>query len=117
MRYGHSEVSCPQGVVAVLLGLMRPGQANQKASNIPTSKHFYNNFSRRLGHGAHNNKVHCCMYYTYGGVGYSSNWSGFDVDIIADRSWARSERMSSCGELGMLLDLDEGTLSVYKNGR
>jgi len=31
--------------------------------------------------------------------------------------WYGSESMSSGDELGILLDLDEGSLSVYKNGR
>jgi len=95
------------------LGVMRPGKANQNASGSPVDEQFYQNFSRRLGHGDCNNNVHCCMYGVVMRMFLSSNWDGsrnsrFNCDGL--------ERMSS-GELGMLLDLDEGTLSVYKNGR
>ena len=64
-----------------------------------------------------NNINDCCMYYTMNGVSYSSNWSDPTDDIISDRNWEGLENMSSNGEVGLLLDLDEGTLSVYKNRR
>ena len=51
----------------------------------------------------------------------SSDWGGdSDDDEAVVESWDGSESMSLLagdGEIGMLLDLDEGTLSLYKNGR
>jgi len=97
---------------------MRPGKANKNASKEPLYKEFYQNFSRNMGHGDRNSNIHCCMHYIMSGNCYSSDWSGSADDIIADRNWEGKESMSSGGdELGLLLDLDEGSLSVYKNGQ
>ena len=105
----------------LLLGVMRPGEANPNASGSPLYPDFFQHFFRRLGHVEHNNNQNnindCCMYYTMNGVSYSSNWSDPTDDIISDRNWEGLENMSSNGEVGLLLDLDEGTLSVYKNRR
>ena len=95
---------------------MRPGQANKYAHGCPLWKQFYQNFSQ---HGEPNNnvdanKVQCCMYNHHGRC-YSSYW---DNDYCSsNESWEGSEPLSSGDDIGMLLDLDEGTLSVYKNGR
>ena len=54
------------------------------------------------------------MYDKYNGHCLSSDWG----EGIANRDqWNGMERLSGSYEIGMLLDLDEGTLSVYKNGR
>jgi len=97
-----------------MLGVMRPGQANQKARGVPTMRSFYRNFSQRLGGEHTNNNIHCCLYNSYDAHCILSEW--------ADRSnkverWDGMEGMSSDGKIGMLLDLEEGTLSVYKNGQ
>ena len=62
------------------------------------------------------------MYVTHTGNCISSNWlepgpyyDGTRSHITED--WEGMETMSPVDEIGMLLDLDEGTLSVYKNGR
>ena len=103
------------GMFAV--GVMRPGQANQNASGGPDGKKFFQNFSRRMGHmECNNNNVHCCMYYSYSGKCCISNWEDSDRDLMGN-TWDGMEATASGVELGMLLDLDEGTLSVYKNGR
>lgn len=97
------------------IGVMRPGKANQFARGPPVTKEFNQHFSPRLGHGECNNNAHCCMFCIskkmfvcdWNGSGASRRYcDGMDVD-----------RMSSGDEIGMLLDVDEGTLSVYKNGR
>ena len=98
------------------LGVMRPGKANQNASGLPLWDKFYPNFSRRLGHEECNNNVHCCLYNAVNGLCFTSDWPNpyvYKPGII----WDGSENMRSDGEIGLLLDLDEGTLSVYKNGR
>ena len=42
---------------------------------------------------------------------------GSDDNFVSDNDWEGMESMSSSDEMGMLLNLDEGTFSVYKNGR
>jgi len=100
------------------VGVMRPGQANEKRRILmdPMHSQFFKSFSRRLGHGECNNdnSIHCCFYDIAYGHCYSSDWHNYNNPGI---SWDGMERLSSGDELGMLLDLDEGTLSVYKNGR
>jgi len=94
-----------------LMGVMRPGHANQYASGSPLDKKFYQNFSQKHGEGSNNNNIQCCLYNTANGRCYHTiNWPN-------SMSWDGKERISSGDEIGMLLDLDDGTLSVYKNGR
>ena len=102
------------------VGVMRPGQAIEKRRILmgPTYREFFKNFSRRLGHGECNNdnSIHCCFYDTGDGRCHSSDWAHV-YNPEPGISWDGMERLSSGDELGMLLDLDEGTLSVHKNGR
>ena len=102
------------------LGVMRPGQANGNASGTPLLKSLYQNFSRRFVHGEHNNNAYnSCMYNTCGGDCHSSTWN-YSLDRGDENEtgdWEGMETLHSDGEIGMLLDLDEGTISVYKNGR
>ena len=79
---------------------------------------FYQHFTQRKGNEQYNNNVSCCMYSTYIGSCYSHGWGEGIADMEA---WDGMERpftgVSPPYKIGMLLDLDEGTLSVYKNGR
>ena len=57
------------------------------------------------------NYAHCCAYEYFDGQCSWTNW--YD-----DSDWGSSFEMSEgSGTIGLLLDLDEGTLSVFKNGR
>lgn len=74
-----------------------------------------------MGSGGSNNEnsIQCCLYYAPLGDCYSSDWGDSTEDYPTGSTWEGSESISadSGGSIGMLLDLDEGTLSVYKNGR
>ena len=95
------------------MGVMRPGQADQKARGFPCGPKFYRNFSPCNNYN--DNDTQSCLYGTLNGDSYSSNWL---VDTPLSReTWVGREGASSGDEIGMLLDLDEGTLSVYKNSR
>ena len=100
----------------VYTGVMRPGEANQNAEGLPTSHEFYQNFSQRLGGEYNYNSVQCCLYNPRTGGCYSSGYRDPKKEV-AERWDYGSKTMSSGDEIGMLLDLDVGTLSVYKNGR
>ena len=54
------------------------------------------------------------MYDTFSGACLSQDWGGGSTDR---EPWDGMERVSGSCKIGMLLDLDEGTLSVYKNER
>ena len=61
------------------------------------------------------NKIHCCMYTAYNGERCISDWT--KAGLPMSETWDGSESMASGDKIGMLLDLDEGSLSVYKNER
>ena len=57
--------------------------------------------------------VHCCSYYCSSGDCYWTDWNN---NVRCSFSQG-SEVLRGSGTIGLLLDLDEGTLSVFKNGR
>jgi len=113
---------CNTEIIGLLMGVMRPGHANQYANQRgPLHPVFYNHYTRRLGQEDNNNDIQCCMYNGYDGFCHSSDWraSSNSTSTTTRLNWEGSENMYSdiIEPIGMLLDLDEGTLSVYKNGR
>jgi len=100
---------------------MRPGQANENARGSPFFEPFYQNFTERLDNRECNyeNGIECCMQSTHTGKCLPSDWPTDASNRLTHSidDWEGMETMSSGDEVGMLLDLDEGTLSVYKNGR
>jgi len=107
-HYVTLEVSSSQRDIPVLAGVMRPGQINREMRSNPFCEEFHQNFS------PHNNydDDQCCMYNSFSGE--LNCWDGHK---FCKESWDGMEDMKSfsCGEIGILLDLDEGTLIVYKN--
>ncbi|EJK77899.1 hypothetical protein THAOC_00236 [Thalassiosira oceanica] len=57
--------------------------------------------------------VHCCTYSCCSGRCFWTDWD----DGKGSSDWQGQERLEGCGTIGFLLDLDEGTLSVFVNGR
>jgi len=98
------------------VGVMRPGQANQLTSETPTTRQFYQHFTRSdmVSGVGQNNKVQCCMIH-HNGNRCLSDWGDNFAEIGG--TWDGMESFTYGDEIGMLLDLDDGTLSVYKNGR
>lgn len=96
----------------------------------PIDMEFIQHYSAR-GHGL--NVGDCCFYNLGNGYCHSSIWNGYSRET--DDQWdgresgwkGRDTRLTtqtndatgitSGLEIGMLLDLDEGSLTVYKNGR
>ena len=99
----------------LLLGVMRPGEAMQSAQGFPLFSSFCEHFTQRNGSWQHNNRVDCCMYDSSDGYCWSSDW--VEGDSALGVFWEGMEGLSGSFTVGMLLDLDEGTLSVYKNER
>ena len=95
------------------IGVMRPGEAMQNASENPLLPEFYEHFTQRSGSPPYST-VNCCMYSANGHC-YSHSWRGRYGENI--KTWNGMEGFSGSCTIGMLLDLDVGTLSVYKNGR
>ena len=78
----------------LMLGVIRPGKANQRASGSPLYKQFFQNFSQYTAHdGEHNNAIQCCMYESLLGYCYTSDWG--DNDRPINKTWDGMESMSS----------------------
>jgi len=58
--------------------------------------------------------VHCCAYLCENG---QCDWTDWDNARRQNLNWQGNEGLGSSGAVGLLLDLDEGTLSVFKDGR
>ena len=102
---------------SLMMGVMRPGQSDEDTKETPLDTKFYRNFSRTHVGRHNNNNVHCCVYNTNSGNCHTSDWQYWGGEEDTDGTWDGMESASAGDEIGMLLDLDEGTLSVYKNGR
>ena len=55
--------------------------------------------------------VNCCSYCCFNGSCYRSSWS----DYSGER-WEGMESLREDGTIGLLLDINEGTLTMFKNG-
>ena len=100
---------------SLYIGVMRPGEAMQSSKYIPLLPSFYEHFTQREGSRQYNNTVNCCMYSSLNGYCFSHAWG--EGKIPYKKDWDGMEGISGSFEIGMLLDLDEGTLSVYNSGR
>jgi hypothetical protein len=112
-HYVSFEVHHERNSPFLFLGVMRPGEAMQSAEGIPVMASFFNHFTQQEESRQYNNSVNCCMYGAHDGYCYSSDWG---VNSGGE-TWDGMERLFRPHKIGMLLDLDEGTLSVYINGR
>ena len=57
--------------------------------------------------------VHCCTYFCYSGRCF---WTDWNIEK-GDSKWQGHEVLRESGTVGLLLDLNEGTVSVFKDGR
>ena len=119
MMAGKHYVSFECRWASLFVGVMRPGEAMQNASYSPLSPLFYEHFTQRKGSRQYNNSENCCMYDSSDGHCWSSDWEYRRFGPIpGGEAWEGMEGLSdSPSKIGMLLDLDEGTLSVYIDER
>ncbi|EJK70110.1 hypothetical protein THAOC_08560 [Thalassiosira oceanica] len=57
--------------------------------------------------------IHCCGYYSFDGRCHGTDWD----TKLTNYEWVGREGLEGSGTIGLLLDLDEGTLSLFKNHR
>ena len=69
--------------------------------------------SQRTAKWGDSSNVHCCTYYCGNG---QCDWTDWD-DIKGHSEWQGRKGLGESGTVGLLLDLKEGTLSAFKNGR
>lgn len=127
MRAGRHYVTFKGGRRIPLVGIMRPGQVmSTQACGHPLDSTFYQHFSKHFSSLECNDdriqyeSINCCLYYGNNGMRYARGGRGEQsVDINSSgTNWDGMETATfPLDEIGMLLDLDRATLSVYKNGR
>ncbi|EJK47414.1 hypothetical protein THAOC_33863 [Thalassiosira oceanica] len=74
---------------------------------------FYPDFLAQRTDDWGNSDVHACEYFCDDGGMRWTNWDDFEFGV----EWEGIESCQSGDTVGMLLNLDEGTLTVYKNNR
>ena len=60
---------------------------------------------------------HLCQYFCNYGEKYCTGWEREVIDDMRDSEWEGMEGCQAGDTIGMLLNLEEGTLTVYKNTR
>jgi len=112
MKTGRNYVSFDVSKYDFLAGVMRPGTLLNRTETVSPSQSvfFRQNYSQSMESLVYNtnNSIHCCMYYAINGECSSYYWHENTVDTSTrDKTWAESFSRGG-GEVGMLLDLDEG---------
>ena len=103
------------------IGIMRPISSRFKSDAnwttfCPLSTPLFNNFLVEPTPEGGESDIHCCLYYDFTGCCEYSDWKKYPGGP-KKKQWEGQKGFDIYdGELGLLLDLDEGTLSVYKNG-
>ena len=103
------------------VGIMRPVSSDLKDVDwinfSPTSQSMVSFLEEKTDAWGKSN-VHACMYYDYDGTCEWCDWGEQCEDI----NWEGMDgfgcfQNGKVGQVGLLLDLDEGTLTVYKDGK
>jgi len=76
---------------------------------------FYSAFRAQRSDDWGDGNVHACEYWSYVGKVCWTNWDEDEDEDDAD--WKGMEGCSAGDTIGMLLNLDNGALTVYKNNR
>ncbi|EJK50790.1 hypothetical protein THAOC_30111 [Thalassiosira oceanica] len=105
---------------AACVGIVRP-MPELDTSNFRDKEYFYfgdlDLYPVFLTHKTKEwgeDSVHTCNYGAHDGHSYSTKWDWADRGRH-DEGWAGMESSMSGDTVGLLLDLDEGTLTVYRN--
>ncbi|EJK70683.1 hypothetical protein THAOC_07936 [Thalassiosira oceanica] len=75
---------------------------------------YYDEFLAARTDGCGDGNVHVCRYYTNSG---GMDWTNWDEDDEENVSWEGMEDCDYGDTIGMLLNVDDGTLTVYKKNR
>ena len=102
------------------IGIVRPmpnlnAGAYQYGFDFIGSDEFYSDFLGQRTDNWGDSDVNACEYYSGSGQVSSTKWG--EDGFVEDSDWEGRERCYEGDTVGMLLNLDEGTLTVYKNNR
>ena len=82
-----------------------------------TDFEFYPDFLAQRSDDWGNGNVHACEYYSKTGAMSWTDWDDDEDEENCNVDWEGMEGCESGDTVGMLLNLDEGTLTVYKDNR
>ncbi|EJK51366.1 hypothetical protein THAOC_29464, partial [Thalassiosira oceanica] len=100
------------GIVRPMPGLDAAAYQEADFAFIGRSR-FTHDFLAQRSNGWGDGNVHVCEYVCSHGKKYWTDWEG----VFEWEDWDGMEGCNDGDTVGMLLNLDEGTLTVYKNNR
>ena len=106
------------GVVRPIAGCVSKQSEIDNFNPLLFSEMMLMGFHEEMDEKCGDSIVHCCMYNFANGKCFWSDWG----EPVVHEEWdgqvalARPEGENGIVVLGLLLDLDKGTLEVYKNG-
>lgn len=118
MRAGrHYATFFKEGFGRMNAGIMRPAKGLDRGGYVqfdPLERSCWSPLLERRNDRWGEDDVNCCMYYsTYG----TCSWSDWQTETTHGHAWGGSQILLGNGEIGMLLDLDAGSLAVFMDGR
>ena len=97
-------------------GVMRPGNGlDNPVLGLNDAGPWDHDFHRSLCRVESDSSVDCCQFGSWDGICIWSNWHTSEKHVDQWDGMEGSELDDA--EIGLLLDLDEGTLTAYKDGR
>lgn len=118
-----SSSQCMFRFVYSRVGIMRPVDSDLKEVGWTEFHPIYdtalNDFLDEKTDAWGKSNVHTCIYSDFEG---DCEWSDWDTNLCEEIKWDGMEGFTcqqdgKVGQVGLLLDLDEGTLTVYKDGK
>ncbi|EJK73544.1 hypothetical protein THAOC_04824 [Thalassiosira oceanica] len=101
------------GIVRPMPGLDASDYQEEDFGFVGISR-FYPDFLAQRSDEWGDGNVHACEYNFLDG---QKSWTNWETGHSEWEDWEEMEDFESCDTMGMLLNLDEGTLTVYKNNR
>ena len=95
------------------IGIVRP-MPGLDTGNYPFHRQFYRDFLAQRSEDWGDSNVHACEYLSWNGKLFWTNWDDEDNWGL---DWEGTESCITGDTVGMLLNLDRGTLTVYRNNR
>ena len=107
------------------IGIVRPmpgldAGAYNDSCRFVGIRRFYSDFLAQRSDDWGNGNVHAFEYQSIDGYAHWTDWDLEAEEEEEDERWAHWEGIDTCGSgdtVGMLLNLDNGTLNVYQNNR
>ena len=105
------------GIVRPMPSLDADVHQNERDFFFIGKRSRYSDFLAQRSEDWGDSDVHACEYYGLNGEMCWTNWEGEEGGEEFDADWEGMEGCRTGDTVGLLLNLDDGTLSVYKNNR